>query len=133
MGRVVHSGAVLITCIAGSRERIGDAAVTDRDVAINQQINAITPTRDNDSSFICQQIGALKGVIQKRATGNMTGIINKSALESISIIRPPLPLQNKFAQRVTEVRALQTDQVASRRRLDDLFQSMLHRAFNGEL
>ena len=31
------------------------------------------------------------------------------------------------------IRALEADQAASRGRLDDLFQSMLHRAFNGEL
>jgi hypothetical protein len=34
---------------------------------------------------------------------------------------------------VTEIRAMQGEQAASRRRLDDLFQSMLHRAFQGEL
>jgi type I restriction enzyme S subunit len=46
---------------------------------------------------------------------------------------PPLPLQKEFAARVSDIRAMQADQAASRRRLDDLFQSMLHRAFNGEL
>jgi hypothetical protein len=46
---------------------------------------------------------------------------------------PPVPLQKKFAQRVIEIRDLEAAQGASRRRLDDLFQSMLHRAFNGEL
>src|SRR5207302_9009042 len=107
--------------------------VVDRDVAINQQINAVTPNAESDSAFLCQQIGALKGVIQKRATGVMTGIINKSTLESIPVIRPPLPLQKEFAERATEIRELEAEQAASRRGLDGLFQSMLHRAFNVEL
>lgn len=34
---------------------------------------------------------------------------------------------------VTEIHAMQVEQTASRRRLDELFQSMLHRAFQGEL
>jgi hypothetical protein len=34
---------------------------------------------------------------------------------------------------VAEVRALETKQAESRRRLDDLFASLLHRAFRGEL
>jgi hypothetical protein len=34
---------------------------------------------------------------------------------------------------VTEIRAMDVEQASSRRRLDDLFQSILHRAFNGEL
>ncbi len=46
---------------------------------------------------------------------------------------PPLPLQKEFAQRVSEIRGLEADQAASRRGLDGLFQSMIHRAFNGEL
>lgn len=46
---------------------------------------------------------------------------------------PPLPQQKEFASRVSEIRAMQSEQAASRRRLDDLFQSMLHRAFQGDL
>ena len=41
--------------------------------------------------------------------------------------------QEKFAARVYENRAVQAEQATSRRRLGDLFQSLLHRAFNGEL
>jgi hypothetical protein len=37
------------------------------------------------------------------------------------------------AARVAEVRALEARQAALRRRLDDLYQSLLHRAFRGEL
>ena len=60
----------------------------------------------------------------------MTGIINKSALEDIEGIHPPLLLQRQFAARAVETRLTQIDQAASRRRLDDLFQSMLNQAFN---
>jgi type I restriction enzyme, S subunit len=59
--------------------------------------------------------------------------INATELQSIELPVPPLRLQEEFAQRVIEIRALESEQDASRRRLDDLFQSMLHRAFNGEL
>ena len=38
-----------------------------------------------------------------------------------------------LAARVSEVRALQAEQATSRRRLDELFQSLLHRVFQGEL
>jgi hypothetical protein len=45
----------------------------------------------------------------------------------------PIRLQNEFATRVTEIRALAAVQAASRQRRENLFQSLLHRAFNGEL
>ncbi len=133
VGRVVPAGAVLVTCIAGSRDYIGDAAITDRQIAINQQINAILVSSKNNPTFICAMIGRLKGLIQHNATGVMTGIISKSALASIPAISPPVALQNEFAQRVNEIRVMESAQSTSCQRLDDLFQSMLHRAFNGKL
>jgi type I restriction enzyme, S subunit len=112
-GRIVPAGSILVTCIAGSRGLIGNAAVTDRPVAINQQINAIVPNPLIDSVFLCQQIMALKGVIQQKINGNMTGIINKSALESIMAICPPIELQREFSSHVAEIRLLEAEQRGS--------------------
>lgn len=54
-------------------------------------------------------------------------------LAKMPFVLPPLPLQNEFAARVAEIRAMEAQQAASRQRLDDLFNSMLHRAFQGKL
>lgn len=59
--------------------------------------------------------------------------LNRVQLDSIESPVPPLPLQKEFAARVSDIRAMQAEQAASRRRLENLFQSMLHRAFKGEL
>ena len=59
--------------------------------------------------------------------------INLGDLKKVPVPVPPLPLQKEFAARVSEIRAVQTEQVTSRHRLDGLFQSLLHSAFNGEL
>jgi type I restriction enzyme S subunit len=54
-------------------------------------------------------------------------------LRTALIPLPPQDLQRTFAARVGEIRELQAAQAASRKRLDGLFQSLLHRAFRGEL
>lgn len=59
--------------------------------------------------------------------------INRMELLAFRLNLPPLSLQHQFAARVTEVQALEAQQAASRQLLDHLFQSMLHRAFRGEL
>jgi type I restriction enzyme S subunit len=46
---------------------------------------------------------------------------------------PPAALQDAFVERLMQLRAMEAKQAESRRRLDDLFQSLLHRAFRGEL
>jgi type I restriction enzyme S subunit len=68
--------------------------------------------------------------------GNTTSglsTITTTIVKNCRIPLPPLALQKEFAQRVTEIRELEAGQATSRTRLDALFQSMLHRAFNGEL
>lgn len=132
-GRTVPEGSVLITCIAGSLERIGDAAITDRRVAFNQQINAIVPKEDVEPAFLGSLVMALKPSIQRRATGVMTRIINKSELERIPAVLVPFPVQQRFAARVDEIREFEAKQALARERLNDLSQSLLHGAFKGEL
>lgn len=44
--RFVEAGSLLMTCIAGSINYIGNVAITNRCVAFNQQINAIVPAQD---------------------------------------------------------------------------------------
>ena len=59
--------------------------------------------------------------------------INVKILSELTIPVPPLPLQKEFSKRVTEIREMEAAQAASRQRLEALFQSLLNRAFNGEL
>lgn len=59
--------------------------------------------------------------------------LNAAQVEQTPAFAPPITLQRKFASRVAEIRELEAAQVASRQRLDDLFQSLLHRAFQGAL
>lgn len=132
-GRVVPEGAVLVTCIAGSVDRIGDAAITNRKVAINQQINAVLPLKKVEGAFLGELVRTLKPLIQARATGVMTRIINKSELERIPAIAPPFALQQKFANRVAAIRELETTQIASGKRLNDLSQAIVYYAFQGQL
>jgi len=59
--------------------------------------------------------------------------LNSTQVSEAPFFCPPLPLQKEFAKRIVEIREMELVQAASRKRLDDLFHSMLHRAFEGEL
>ncbi|MGB4069850.1 MAG: restriction endonuclease subunit S [Nitrospira sp.] len=67
-----------------------------------------------------------------KRTTNLASI-NMTQLRALPVLLPPLSLQREFAARVSDIRAMQAEQAASRRRMADLFHSMLHRAFQGEL
>jgi type I restriction enzyme S subunit len=59
--------------------------------------------------------------------------INLKILSELMIPVPPLQLQKEFAGRIAEIRKLDARQATTRTHLDALFQSMLHRSFNGDL
>jgi len=73
--------------------------------------------------------------IQSLASGSAGSMpnISKGRLLTLPIEIPPILLQNEFARQVTEIRKIESIQTTSRKRLNDLFQSMLHQAFEGKL
>jgi hypothetical protein len=67
------------------------------------------------------------------STGGMKGIVSKGKLEMIPVINPPFELQQEFGLRFNQILEMLQKQAESNYRLGDLFQSLLHRAFAGEL
>lgn len=59
--------------------------------------------------------------------------INGKELQSILFPLPPISLQREFSAHVAEIRVMEVQQAESHRRLDDLFHSLLNRAFRGDL
>lgn len=73
------------------------------------------------------------GSLRSNTDAGAYSFMNTTVLKTMRIYLPPLKLQEDFAARVSEIRAMQAEQATSRRRLEDLFQSMLHCAFQREL
>jgi len=131
-GRLAHSGSILVTCIAGSKSVIGNAAIANRDVTFNQQINAISPNNDN-VKFLYHQFKNAKGYIQTFSTNSMKGMINKTAFGSINFIVPPIELQNQFAERIAAIEAQKAQVQTTLANSNNLFDSLLQKAFKGAL
>jgi type I restriction enzyme S subunit len=104
-------------------------------VAINQDMKALLPKQPLESEYLRWSLQAQhpKLLNQISTASHGTKKLDSEILKALPIRLPPLPLQKEFSARVSEIRRIQAVQGASRRRLDDLSQSMLHRAFNGEL
>lgn len=132
VGRVVPSGSILVTCIAGSPSSIGSAAIADRPVAFNQQINALVPHR-GEAPYFHALLVAGKKIVQAASTASMKGMISKSRFGSIELPIAPVDLQKQFVQRVSLIHRQRNFMEESARQLNDLFLSSQLRAFQGEL
>lgn len=67
------------------------------------------------------------------ASGSTFAELKIVALKGLSILKPPIELQNEFAKRVSVVDKQKQQAQASLEKSEALFNSLLQRAFNGEL
>ena len=66
-------------------------------------------------------------------TGSTQGGFNSSKLGNVSLPLPSTSAQGKFAALVEKVESLRAKQRESEKKLEDLFNSLMQRAFRGEL
>jgi type I restriction enzyme S subunit len=72
------------------------------------------------------------GKISSGTSGSMKNI-SKSTFLGLTLIFPPLKLQNQFAERVKAIEEQKSIAQASALKSQELFNSLLQKAFNGEL
>jgi type I restriction enzyme S subunit len=131
--RTVTSGTLLVACIAGSVESIGRAALTDRTVSFNQQINAIQPGKDVNSLYLYGLFKLSRAYIQSHATKGMKKILTKGDFEKIAMIKPPFEIQNHFAVIAEKVEGIKSRYQQSLVALESLYGALSQQAFKGEL
>ncbi len=59
--------------------------------------------------------------------------LNMGIVKELVIPVPPLPIQERFSRIVQRSEQLQAQQWEAERQAEHLFQTLLHRAFQGEL
>ncbi len=133
IGRIVPKNSILVTCIAGSPECIGNAAIANREVAFNQQINAITPNSKTNPYFLYAQLLVAKKYVQKASTESMKGMISKGKFQEVQFLNPPFELQKKYGEFFEKYLSLTIKNNDSNCTGVDLFNSLVQRAFRGEL
>ncbi len=84
-------------------------------------------------SFYHYQLEQKLGELQNKSIGTNTKYLTLGILRDIKMICPPFPLQQKFASIVKEVEAMKEQQKHSKEQIDNLFNALMQKAFNGKL
>ena len=90
-------------------------------------INPVYITKFLCTDFVYNQIISRA----KRAVNQAS--INQKDVNSLKILLPPIKLQNQFAKLVRELETIKLYQTQSREQIDNLFNTLIHKAFKGEL
>ena len=126
--RFVEAGSLLMTCIAGSINCIGNVAISNRRVAFNQQINAIVPEED-EVLYLYWLMLLSKPIIHHTINKSLKGILSKGQLSEISFPFPPREIQKQFVAFATQI---DKSRLAIQKSLDEtqlLFDSLMQKYF----
>ncbi|NGP89689.1 restriction endonuclease subunit S [Fodinibius halophilus] len=130
LGRVIPEGSLIVCCIAGSLSSIGKCAITDRDIAINQQINAIVPDSEVvDVNYLYTFLLVGQELIQDASTKSMKGMVSKTRFKEIELMLPPLELQKEFSQIFEKIVDEKRKLIMESGKSQELYSSLLQQSF----
>ena len=130
----VEIGSILLTSVGS----YGNPAIieTDKNFAFQRHIAFIKPNHkiiNYRFLFEFLKTKAVKREIDKKVKGAAQKTYNLFELKSLKTIFPPIDLQNQFAERVQLIETQKQQAQKALVKSEDLFQSLLQRAFKGEL
>lgn len=127
--RIAPKNSVLVTCIAGSRESIGNVAMTDRDVAFNQQINSLSLPSEHMCIFIYGQLRFHKELVRAQSRGGMKGIVNKTRFSEVLLLSPPEDLIKDYANKWAHLDVMRKNAEQSLNKSKALRASLINQCF----
>ncbi len=128
-----NEGDVLFTTEAP----LGQAALMPKyqKVALAQRVICLQPHSELNSSFLMHVIFSsfFKNQLFNFATGSTVKGVRSKELAKIKIPLPSINLQNQFAERIAIIEKQKQQAQANLQKSEALFNSLLQRAFTGEL
>ena len=95
----IPEGSVMMECIGN----IDKVAISNREVATNQQINSVIVTDTSYSNeFLYYHLQLLKDFIKSQAGKTAVPIVNKSSFEAFQILQPPIEEQREIVNILSE-------------------------------
>lgn len=119
---------------------LGRTAVVDKKTAdfgayINQHLALVRTSTDINSVFLSFLLESNYGKNQFNSL-NQEGVkagLNFDSIRNLNILLPPIELQNQFVQIVEKIEAMKEKAKKSEQEIEDLFNSLMQNAFNGQL
>ena len=131
----VKEGDILISLV-GTYGKIAVVPEKHEEGIINPRLMKISPNQEIIRPDFLKILLRSKGVLlqtKNKSRGGTMDIVNVGIMRKIKVPLPPMKFQNQFAERVQAIEEQKAQAQASLAQAEDLFNSLLQRAFKGEL
>lgn len=123
------AGTLCITIAAN----IAKTTILTFDACFPDSIVAFIPNEKTNTMFIQFWMSFLQKILEDSAPESAQKNINLKILGEQRVIVPPIEFQNQFADFVKQVDKLKFEMENSLKKLEDNFNSLMQKSFNGEL
>lgn len=125
VSRVVPANTILCTCIAS----IGKNALLTVKGSFNQQINSLTPSKENDAYFLLTESELWSNTMKRMAASGTMQIVNKAEFSELQTMVPSLPEQQQIGTYFQQLDTLITLHQRKVEKLKKLKESYLNDMF----
>jgi restriction endonuclease S subunit len=131
--KLIPKESVLVVIRSGILKKHLPIAINSVSVAINQDLKALLPRVRIDPYFLLFHLKTLSKDLLKMVKGTTADNISTVTLREMQVMIPPLQLQERFSNFAKMTFKVSDRQALSANEINELFHSLLHKAFRGEL
>jgi type I restriction enzyme S subunit len=124
--------------VYGREGSFGEAARVPKDtkISLGQRVMLFRPNEDICNSTFLWALLRSKGIYYQavqKTSGSTVGHVNIRDIKRFKAFCPPIELQNQFADAVKQFEEIKAYQSQSKQEIDNLFNTLMQKAFKGEL
>jgi len=129
---ILPANTILIAMYGQGKTR-GRVGILGIEATTNQACAALLPSQKINTSYLFNYLKMSYQVLRNLGRGGNQPNLNLSLVREFSIFLPPVNIQNTYADRVQKIEAQKEAMTVSLKELEDNFNSIMQRAFKGEL
>ena len=127
--KIWKAGTLCITIAAN----IAKTGILDFDSCFPDSVVGFIPNKKTNIEYVQHWLSFLQKILEDSAPMAAQKNINLKILRGLVVPLPPIELQNQFAERIQFIETQKQQAQASLEKSEALFNSLLQRAFTGEL
>ncbi|MBX2907230.1 MAG: restriction endonuclease subunit S [Taibaiella sp.] len=131
--KMIDSNAVLMVVRSGILKKKLPVAINTVPVALNQDMKAIVCNKELDPIFLMIQLQMVSGQLLQTVRGTTADNLSTDVIKRQPLVIPKISQQKHFASVVKNIELQKSQIVEQQAYSEDLFQSLMQRAFKGEL
>src|SRR5690606_1424810 len=129
--KIIPKNSLLMVIRSGILKRKLPVAINSEEVTVNQDMKAFIFNKEVNLYFMLHYFYAVESSILSKVRAVTADNIEFSEIKKLNTIIPPIHLQEEFAKKIEIINQLKAQN--NEQKSEELFQSLLQKAFKGEL